>query len=999
MYTIQKKLKPHHSDSTPMAPRSSQGPASKPMQLGTTHLTPEERERCMREHLCLYCGSSGHLRASCPDRPPRRSGGLVSDSFPTFEIPIPLTINDKCIKTRAMIDSGAAGNFIDLSFARNNAIPLLPCESQVAVSALDGRPLGSGRIKFLTPDVQLQAQNSHLETIRLFAIDSPRCAIILGMPWLETHDPTIIWSTKELCFTSPKCLKNHQPQRDRFNQEGSRCQVATTELTLHTQTGLSEGLPSQYEDLHEAFNKQYATRLPPHRSYDCAIELQPGAAPPRGRIFPLSQPESEAMQKYIEEELEKGFIRPSTSPASAGFFFVKKKDGGLRPCIDYRNLNDITIKYRYPLPLVPFALEQLRQARFFTKLHLRSAYNLVRIREGDEWKTAFSTTSGHYEYLVMPFGLCNAPSVFQAFVNDVFRDMLNRFVIVYIDDILIYSSSFEEHVLHVRQVLQRLIKNNLYVKGEKCQFHTTSVSFLGYVISPQGVAMDQGKVEAVLKWPQPTTVKELQRFLGFANFYRRFIRGFSIVAAPLTSLLKGATKTLRWTPGALAAFQGLKQRFSSSPILHHPDPTKQFIVEVDASNTGVGAVLSQRHGQPQKMYPCAFFSRKLSDPERNYDVGDRELLAMKEAFTEWRHWLEGAAEPFLVLTDHKNLQYIKTAKRLNSRQSRWSLFFSRFDFQVTYRPGSKNGKADALSRLHEVNLESSEPATILPTSLVLAPVQWDIMTELSDINVANPPPPSCPADRIYVPPSHRQQVLHLVHDSPTAGHPGMAGTQMLIRNSFWWPTMQADVAQFVTNCTACQTSKSPRQPPAGLLQPLPVPRRPWSHIAVDFITDLPPSQGNTTILTVIDRFSKSCRLLPLPKLPTAMETAEQLLLHVFRHYGLPEDIVSDRGPQFTSRVWQAFCKGLNINVSLTSGYHPQSNGQVERLNQEITTFLRTYCSQHQREWSKYLVWAEYAQNSLKKMSTGLTPFQCVLGIQPPFFPWSGEPSELPAVDE
>ncbi len=265
--------------------------------------------------------------------------------------------------------------------------------------------------------------------------------------------------------------------------------------------------------------------------------------PTKGRVFPLSQPESEAMRAYIEEELAKGFIRPSTSPTSAGFFFVKKKDGGLRPCIDYRSLIDITIKFRYPLPLVPSALKQLRSARYFTKLDLRSAYNIIRIREGDEWKTAFSTTSGHYEYLVMPFGLSNSPSVFQAYINDVYRDMLNRGVIVYIDNILVYSDSLENHIQQVRTVLQRLIEHQLYAKMEKCEFHQTQISFLGYIISPEGVAMDDKKVQSILNWPQPKTVKELQRFLGFANFYRRFIRNFNTIAAPLTSLLRGGETT------------------------------------------------------------------------------------------------------------------------------------------------------------------------------------------------------------------------------------------------------------------------------------------------------------------------------------------------------------------------------------------------------------------------------------------------------------------------
>ena len=322
----------------------------------------------------------------------------------------------------------------------------------------------------------------------------------------------------------------------------------------------------------------------------------------------------------------------------------------------------------------------LRSARYFTKLDLRNAYNLIRIRSGDEWKTAFSTTSGHYEYRVMPFGLSNSPSVFQAFVNEIFRDMLHLKVIVYIDDILIFSDSLEEHVQDVRAVLKRLIENQLYAKLSKCEFHQTRISFLGYVISADGVLMDDSKVKAVVNWPQPSSVKELQRFLGFANFYRRFIRNFSVIAAPLTSLLRGGGKCFKWTADCTAAFAQLKGKFTSAPILHHPDPEKEFIVEVDASNTGVGAVLSQRHGNPAKMFPCAFYSRKLNSAERNYDVGDRELLAMKTAFEEWRHWLDGARQPFTVLTDHRNLEYIRSAKRLNSRQARWSLFISRFDY-------------------------------------------------------------------------------------------------------------------------------------------------------------------------------------------------------------------------------------------------------------------------------------------------------------------------------
>ncbi len=889
-----------------------------PMQIGLTHISEEERERRIRQSLCLYCGLPGHLRASCPTRPSRNPAAVsvIPKSTTNLEIDVTLEINGRVIETVALIDSGAAGNFIDASFAKSNNIPLVPCDSHLAVAALDGRPLGSGCIQFTTEDIQLSIGVLHTETIRLFVFQSPQNPIILGLPWLEQHNPSISWTERQITRWSDFCRKN--------------C-LCSRPIKWRNETSLKDPLPGEYQDLAEAFSKVKASHLPPHRSSDCAIDPLPGSQPPKGRVFPLSQPEAKAMKSYIEEELAKGFIRPSTSPASAGFFFVKKKDGGLRPCIDYRSLNDITSKFRYPLPLVPAALEQLRRAKYFTKLDLRCAYNLIRICEGDEWKTAFSTTTGHYEYVVMPFGLSNSPSVFQAFINDVFRDMLNQWVIVYIDDILIYSETYEEHVKQVRAVLKHLMQHHLYAKAEKCEFHQETISFLGYVISSGGVAMDEQKVRAVVNWPQPTTLKELQRFLGFAIFYRRFIRNFSTIAAPMTSMT------------AIAAFRSLKERFTTAPILHHPDPDLEFIVEVDASSTDIGAVLSQRQGDPPKLYPCAFFSRKLNPTEQNYDVGNRKLLAMKAAFEEWRHWLEGAKHSFTVLTDHRNLEYLKSAKRLNHRQARWSLFFTRFNFKITYRPGSQNTKADALSRLHESDSQSPDQEPIVPSTIILTPVQWDILTEITEAQVTDPPPAETPRNLTYVPQVLRQRVMQLVHSNPSSGHPGIAATLQLLNNKFWWSTLRTDTITFIQNCTVCNTSKSPHQLPAGLLQPLPIPQRPWSHLAIDFVTDLPSSQGHTTILTVVDHFSKACRLIPLPKLPTALETAEVLCNYVFRFYGLPEDIVSDRGPQFTSRVWAAFCRHLDINVSLTSGYHPQANGQVERLNQELTRFLRSYC--------------------------------------------------------
>lgn len=355
-----------------------------------------------------------------------------------------------------------------------------------------------------------------------------------------------------------------------------------------------EQIPLCYKDFWDVFSKGIADTLPPHRSYDCPIDLLPDTTPPRGRVFPLSEPENLALQEYIQENLAKGFIRPSTSPAGAGCFFVPKKDGGLRLCVDYRGLNKITVPNRYPLPLITELFSQIQGAKIFSKLDLRGAYNLVRIRAGDEWKTAFNTKDGHYECLVMPFGLRNAPAVFQNFMNDIFRDMLGRFMLVYLDDILIYSPNLETHQKHVCSVLARLKTHSLFVKPEKCSFHVKQVPFLGYLISDTGLTMDPAKIQAILDWAPPSDLKAVQRFLGFANFYRKFIKNFATIAHPITSLTRKTPTTFKWTTEAQAAFTQLKKAFTSAPILRHPVPELPFIVEVDASEVGVGALLSQK---------------------------------------------------------------------------------------------------------------------------------------------------------------------------------------------------------------------------------------------------------------------------------------------------------------------------------------------------------------------------------------------------------------------
>uniref|UniRef100_A0AAY5KNP0 Gypsy retrotransposon integrase-like protein 1 n=1 Tax=Esox lucius TaxID=8010 RepID=A0AAY5KNP0_ESOLU len=342
---------------------------------------------------------------------------------------------------------------------------------------------------------------------------------------------------------------------------------------------------------------------------------------------------------------------------------------------------------------------------------------------------------------------------------------------------------------------------------------------------------------------------------------------------------------------------------------------------------------------------------------------------------------------------------MRAARRLTTRQARWAMFFTRFVFTLTYRPGSKNVGADALSRQHDTEERPVDDAPMLPESCIVALVVWELDADIARAQRDEPSPPTCPEGRTYVPASVRDRLIYWAHTSASSGHPGIGPTVRALAGKYWWPTLAKDVRVYVSSCSVCAQSKAPRHLPVGKLHPLPIPQRPWSHLSVDFLTDLPPSQGHTTILVVVDRFSKSCRLLPLPGLPTALQTAEALVTHVFRHYGVPEDIVSDWGHQFTSRVWKAFMQHLGISVSLTSGYHPQSNGQVERVNQEVGRFLRSYCQDRPGEWAEFLPWAEYAVNFLHHSSTGMSPFQCVLGYQPVLAPWTPSQTGTPAVDD
>ncbi|GAB7336849.1 hypothetical protein MBLNU13_g00019t1 [Cladosporium sp. NU13] len=473
-------------------------------------------------------------------------------------------------------------------------------------------------------------------------------------------------------------------------------------------------VPGALQEYADVFNNDSAGVLPSHRTTDHVIELQAGKEPPYGPLYNLSARELEVLREYIKKELELGRIRYSTSPAGAPLLFVPKKDGTLRLCVDYRALNSVTIKDRCPLPLIDETLSRLTGAYYFTSLDLKDAYYRIRIREGDEWKTAFRTRYGHFEYMVMPFGLTNAPASFQAYINRALAGLLDDLCVVYLDDILIYthSKSLEEHWTAVKRVLARLRTADLYANLKKCTFAVERTHFLGFIVTRDGVEPDPAKVATIQEWPAPRNLKELQGFLGFANFYRRFIAKYSIITSPLTKLLKGGQEWC-WPADSAAAFEELKSRFASAEVMRHYDPTLRTKLETDASAFGISGILSQLHADG-KWRPVAFASRKLTDAERNWEVYDQELLAIVHSFKTWRHYLSGAYEATQVYTDHNNLKGIQTVQRLNQRQARWAVFLGSFDFEMHHRVGKTN-PADGPSRRPDYWTENDAVHRLLPT--------------------------------------------------------------------------------------------------------------------------------------------------------------------------------------------------------------------------------------------------------------------------------------------
>jgi len=455
-------------------------------------------------------------------------------------------------------------------------------------------------------------------------------------------------------------------------------------------------VPEKFHRWIKVFRKKQLERMPTRKVWDHAIDVKEGFLPQKGKVYPLSREEKEEVREFVKEQLRKGYIWPSKSPQMALVFFVGKKDGKKRMVQDYRYLNEWTIKNNYPLPLISDVLENIGTKKLFTKMDLRWGFNNVRIKEGDEWKAAFTMLEGLFEPTVMFFGLTNFPATFQAMMNELLRDLINTGkVAVFIDDMIVGTENEEEHDELVAEIVKRLEENDLYVKLEKCKWKVKEVEFLGVVIGPEGIKMEEGKVKGVLEWPMPKCIKEVQKFLGLANYYHWFIEGFATVARPLHDMVK-KDKKWEWTEKQEEAFKELKKRFTEEPVLAAPDIDKKMRIEVDASDYVMGGVLSMEC-KDGLWRPVAFLSKSLNETERNYEIHDKEMLAIIRGLEAWRYLLEGAQYKFEIWTDYKNLEYFMKVQKLNQRQAKWALYLSRFDFTLKYVVGAKMGKVDGLS--------------------------------------------------------------------------------------------------------------------------------------------------------------------------------------------------------------------------------------------------------------------------------------------------------------
>lgn len=721
------------------------------------------------------------------------------------------------------------------------------------------------------------------------------------------------------------------------------------------------------------------------------------ATPIKQRYYPVSP----AKQKLINEELDRmiqlGVVEPSQSPWSSPIMLLDKPDGSKRFVVDFRAVNAVSRKDAYPLPQVTTILDRLRDARYLSSLDIQSAYWQIELEETSKEKTAFAIPGrGLYQFVTMPFGLCGAPATWQRFVDTILGPDLEPNVFVYLDDIIVVTSSFKRHLEVLSEIFKRIRAAKLTLNREKCKFCRPELKYLGYVVSVDGLRVDPDKIKSIVDIPIPRSQKEVRQFTGMASWYRRFIPNFATRMQPLTSLLRRRNK-FEWTEDTETAFHDIKSCLITAPILSCPDFSKTFTISCDASGVGIGAVLSQECDQGEGV--VAYASRTLTRQEQKYSATERECLAVIWAVEKFRPYVEGTK--FTVVTDHYSLLWLNNLKDPTGRLARWALRLQPYDFRLVHRKGQDNVVPDLLSRTTppELPIEGALHCNLIevPQDIkdhwyngMLQKVKdqprqydqwrvedgklWKKMTNLE---------PSLQEDywRIVVPKDLRKQVMMDCHDEPTAGHQGVLKTYKRLQQSYYWPKMRKDVATYVSRCDVCQRVKYDQKLPAGTMGSRRGVNIPWGMIAADLIGPLPRSlKGFKYLLVITDTFTKYTVLQPL-RAATARLVSHHLEENIFMVYGVPNYIICDNGSEFVGEPVTTLARKYNVKILLNASRHPQAN-PAERVNRDIVTMLRAYVQDNHREWDKNIAQIGFALRTAYHESTQYSPAYLNFGREP-----------------
>lgn len=706
-------------------------------------------------------------------------------------------------------------------------------------------------------------------------------------------------------------------------------------------------------------------------------------------IVKRSHPISPYIQKELDCELNRmlklDVIEKSNSPWANPIVVVKKSNGKIRMCLDARGLNSVTVKDAYPLPHIGRILAQIPASKFLSSLDLSDAFWQIALDDSSKLKTAFNVPGrGHFQFKRLPFGLCNsAQTLCRALDNTIGTD-LEPNVFVYIDDIIVVSETFDQHIELLNEIAKRLKNAGFSISSEKSKFCVKELKYLGYILTENGLKMDPERVSPILNLPVPKNIRDVRRIMGMAGWYRRFIDNFSDLTAPITDLLKSNKKKFEWTNEADKAFMKLKSALVSSPILCSPNYDEIFTIQTDASNVGMGAVLTQGEGKGEKV--IAYMSSKLTTAQQKYTTTERECLAVLEAIKKFRNYIEGTK--FRVITDHASLLWLRNLKDPTSRLSRWALRLQEFEFDLIHRKGKLNVVPDALSRSVEVidmfeidaavddeYLDLKRKITKFPNKYPNFSIKNDqifkhcaLKTEIDNED----------AWKLYVPAKDRAELFGRMHDNPLSGHMGFRKTLKRIQENYYWPKMVNHVKHYVKTCSQCQSNKHPTQ---AVKVPIGIQKEtdgPWETIAVDFMGPFPRSRdGNRYVLVVVDIFSKFVFLKPMRQADTKT-MVKYLENDIFLIFGVPKKIVADNGPQFRSKLFLDLLKQYNIQAQFNAAYHPQHN-PAERINRVVLSSLRAYIDEDQKNWDKEIHKIACAIRTSRHDSTGFTPFEVNFG--------------------